>query len=740
MTFLEFLDRFAHIEVPMLQRDYAQGRRSQEGVADNFLHALFQVVMDGGKRLHLDLIYGYEDGKIFKLIDGQQRITTLWLLHFLLYRRAEGLDAIKGQLAKFTYHTRESSKEFCEKLLNKSNSFLTDRQPSKTILQGGKFGSKENLRNDPTIKAMICTLDRLYERLCRTKDMESLKNIDVLRDRLNHITFSMIDMGPLKLGEELYIKLNARGKLLSKFENLKAFIEQANISHDLLCAIDNKWSDYFFDSTQPETFDPRSSHFLHYANAFFMLDKLCREKTEQEIEKEIKPILDIKHPIDKLYTPLRQEANLSLLDRVIDALQTWRDLRDLNPIFKSHDFFTNKLEKKEICYFFALLFVLKKHPKVELNQNLRDYFRVVRHLVENDVNIQDRDIPKFFRHLDFVSNAFSSEHIEGGVYTFLTQQFEHFKGGTDKLKPEARKAKLILKGRESKGSEDWEEMLQIASEHPYLVGYVDFLLDFSQKSGQENFEKFKAYTQLTIQILDTFFLESSHDLGVLQRAWLCFGDYSIEVDNKFFGNRHQVGVFRSRNPVFKLFANKTYFRNFLDYLLKASQQDLVERMRSIVRDYIAQREELIKRSWWEQCLLQDEELFKYINANQSKDCGRIKMDGGQVYLLQAINKRSPYVDLLGYAFYKYCQRKRLEGLGGEYEGGQFGERQFVIQNFAVYVEPKGIRLTNTADTNATDTMEEDATALKFIPLNLQNTDVFQEFERAVVQIQKVVHQ
>ncbi|WP_104695714.1 DUF262 domain-containing protein [Helicobacter salomonis] len=278
MTFLEFLDRFAHIEVPMLQRDYAQGRRSQEGVADNFLHALFQVVMDGGKRLHLDLIYGYEDGKIFKLIDGQQRITTLWLLHFLLYRRAEGLGAIRGQLAKFTYHTRESSKEFCEKLLNKSDSFSTDQQPSKTILQGGKFGSKENLRNDATIKAMIRTLDRLYEHLRPTKDMESLKNINVLKSRLDHISFSVINMGALGLGEELYIKLNARGKLLSKFENLKAFIEQTNISHDLLCAIDNKWSDYFFDSTQPETFDPRSFHFLHYANAFFYARQIVQRK------------------------------------------------------------------------------------------------------------------------------------------------------------------------------------------------------------------------------------------------------------------------------------------------------------------------------------------------------------------------------------------------------------------------------------------------------------------------------
>ncbi|BCZ18152.1 hypothetical protein NHP190003_14340 [Helicobacter sp. NHP19-003] len=79
MTFLGFLDCYPHIEVPMLQRDYAQGRLSQKNVADNFLDALFEVVKGKKPALHLDLIYGYKDqeGGVFKLIDGQQRITTL---------------------------------------------------------------------------------------------------------------------------------------------------------------------------------------------------------------------------------------------------------------------------------------------------------------------------------------------------------------------------------------------------------------------------------------------------------------------------------------------------------------------------------------------------------------------------------------------------------------------------------------------------------------------------------------
>lgn len=123
-TLLEFLDfKFLEVskahniltaEIPMLQRDYAQGRRSQERVANAFLDAIFDVLRGEREVLHLDLIYGYQDKNIFKLIDGQQRITTLWLLYYLLYQKVGRIDNIKDKLEKFTYNTRESSASFAK--------------------------------------------------------------------------------------------------------------------------------------------------------------------------------------------------------------------------------------------------------------------------------------------------------------------------------------------------------------------------------------------------------------------------------------------------------------------------------------------------------------------------------------------------------------------------------------------------------------------------------------------------
>ncbi|WP_240329462.1 GmrSD restriction endonuclease domain-containing protein [Helicobacter suis] len=148
-TLLEFLDfkflevskahNISTVEVPMLQRDYAQGRRSQERVANAFLDAIFDVLKGKRKALHLDLIYGYQDKNIFKLIDGQQRITTLWLLYYLLYKRGGRLDEIKDKLEKFTYNTRESSAEFCHNLLKEEKEFDLDKKPSSVIYSKGEY-------------------------------------------------------------------------------------------------------------------------------------------------------------------------------------------------------------------------------------------------------------------------------------------------------------------------------------------------------------------------------------------------------------------------------------------------------------------------------------------------------------------------------------------------------------------------------------------------------------------------
>jgi Protein of unknown function DUF262 len=70
------------IEIPKFQRDYAQGRHDP-GVTDirsAFLDALHEALTDGDP-LGLDFVYGDIDNGVLRPLDGQQRLTTLFLVH-----------------------------------------------------------------------------------------------------------------------------------------------------------------------------------------------------------------------------------------------------------------------------------------------------------------------------------------------------------------------------------------------------------------------------------------------------------------------------------------------------------------------------------------------------------------------------------------------------------------------------------------------------------------------------------
>ena len=117
MNLKELLEKY-RIEIPILQRDYAQGRKSQSKIANEFLSAIFNVLNGKRQSLHIDFIYGYQENDKFLLIDGQQRITTLWLLHFYLYKKADCLEQIKDLLKKFSYNTHKLCK-FLQKFIAK---------------------------------------------------------------------------------------------------------------------------------------------------------------------------------------------------------------------------------------------------------------------------------------------------------------------------------------------------------------------------------------------------------------------------------------------------------------------------------------------------------------------------------------------------------------------------------------------------------------------------------------------
>ena len=242
-----FSEKDFRVCIPIIQRDYAQGRSTTKEVRVNFLTALHDYLTEEIPGRDLDFVYGTieksKEGKSFIPLDGQQRLTTLFLLHWYLCQISNNeqdkktyLDAItRNGKSRFTYLTRTSSTEFCNALMGQSYDMTAllppdkkkDNALSKTIRNSSWFYL--SWRHDPTIQSMLTMLDAIHAQF---KDNHNF--LSLLIDNENPvITFLFLDLGVFNLTDDLYIKMNSRGKPLTAFENFKAKYEQSLEAVDL---------------------------------------------------------------------------------------------------------------------------------------------------------------------------------------------------------------------------------------------------------------------------------------------------------------------------------------------------------------------------------------------------------------------------------------------------------------------------------------------------------------------------
>jgi hypothetical protein len=240
---------FEGIQIPMIQRDYAQGRAQESEVRKRFLKAIFDALQNK-KELTLDFVYGsvskVGDSDFFLPLDGQQRLTTLYLLHWYIGNReleSEELGLLREALLKFSYATRTTAREFCERLADIA--LDPSLLPSKQISDSAWF--YQYYRQDPTVMSMLAMLDAIHERYTPGSQLYL---------GLQKIKFYILPLDGFNLSDELYIKMNARGKQLTDYENFKADLVS------WLQAADNPYYDKFHSKVMLGT------HAMPYHMAF----------------------------------------------------------------------------------------------------------------------------------------------------------------------------------------------------------------------------------------------------------------------------------------------------------------------------------------------------------------------------------------------------------------------------------------------------------------------------------------
>ena len=154
--------RIHQVQIPLIQRDYAQGRQDPRtrAIRARFLDALHSALTEDAP-VGLDFIYGEVGDGTFEPLDGQQRLTTLFLLHWYVASRCGALDD-EQPWRRFTYATRPSARLFCERIIENPPLADLGGPPSRWITDQSWY--LHLWRFDPTIRAMLVTLDAIAER------------------------------------------------------------------------------------------------------------------------------------------------------------------------------------------------------------------------------------------------------------------------------------------------------------------------------------------------------------------------------------------------------------------------------------------------------------------------------------------------------------------------------------------------------------------------------------------------
>ena len=556
-TFWKLINEFS-ITVPIIQRDYAQGRITEKitEIRENFIESIYNAIQNENENLDFDFIYGsikeLDENTLFIPLDGQQRLTTLFLLHWYLSTKEQKENIV---LQNFKYETRTSSSDFCNALVTQAISIPSfDSKVKLSFAIENSSWFYLSWKRDPTIQSILVMLDAINEKFHSSNDcFDKLISLEK-----PPITFQFIKLENFGLTDNLYIKMNARGKSLSDFENFKAKFEKfldlnhKNLKDEFSNKIDGIWTDMLWKHKEENVIDnPFTRYFYFITEMLYFENKYKGERTSPFEYFENKPKLDY-HLISEVY--MTDEDNLKFLFSSLDKLTIIENI--VQDIFSGNSYHLGKIALfkgnvnllKQCLVFddfgiyeklllFSLINYIVKNNSDSAEENLKDYIRVVRNLLLR-VRWQDKIEFKSNLRYDFITNQIHDiTNIllsDSNCYKVLESVNEKaFKGFQQRgsLSSEIQKAKIIV------ANSDIKTCIFELEDHGLLQGSI------------HNFDLINNSSKL-VELKEAFYkIWSTKDDSLIVRSLLTIDDYSLNIGWSVLGDRRYFGNGKNWNTI-----------------------------------------------------------------------------------------------------------------------------------------------------------------------------------------------
>lgn len=478
------------IIIPDFQRDYcwgdeSHGEKKNKDIVSDFLNTLFDEFNNNKSEILLGKIDAYENptNHIY-LTDGQQRLTTLYLLIGMLHKKFGETCLKKCLISDFEelqddqepylqYAVRETTVFFLRDLVNE---FFIKKNELKVsdVKNQNWFFNEYSL--DPSIRSMLSALEIIEK---KSADLTS----DICHFVIENIKIQYYNVEDKKHGEERFVIINTTGKSLTVSENIKPILLGNTQNSELAIQWEERETWFWKNKKKDENIsDNGVNDFLTW---YF---KVKKQQEDIDIIKESKSSLrknDNEENLNNIHIYFQALKNIiSLLgnEKFQDQFKFINDNKNVSNIIDLREF---SRERQQNILLPLLAFISK------FGLDTESAYQFLRRLRKNYFDLRKEHRKQNYIDWRYVLQIIEKSNTLEQIFTFETNEntisrvqnilINNWYNDEEKIKSQLSENKNLLS--------DWED-------HPDFMGYLSPLFNIAGKDIYELKDFYNVYLKI----------------------------------------------------------------------------------------------------------------------------------------------------------------------------------------------------------------------------------------------------